>query len=1087
MHFLPCNMERLAISVLIVSCCIYTASGQPAGYVNGKHSTDSIVNNYLRNCDFEKALQFANHCRKQALFDDKETTGWLLKTCEIYLAQGNINAGKEMLDEAGQIIQRLKVPGHLLQFQYALQKGRYFHFVSRNSESLQWLRRSEFHAKYLEKGYSGDITRLYDELGYVLFRLNKYPASIRYYQLAIETQPGYLPLDLNEVTCFKAKMANVCWLNHEKGRSELLFRSCIEYLDTIENPLHPSLLEVYLILNGYQLSFYDLFEITKDLLRNATIILDKSFPSDHFLAGILYTEKSADEYTRTDFENALQYSKRALQILSKYSFLDQYKWLNYQTMARAYFWLERDYQKTIVFSKQAIGSLQGTGLSPAYLYYMIGLSYSMLQNKSLAIENLNKVISLASDNKKYPDNYDCSNAYQELGSIFFLENKHEIGRSYLLKSLAFAKRISEKGYRINGINRELGNSYSITGDYRQALAYIQQSIIAGCNIFKDTSVYSNPSLEDIVLTHNLISCLTFKAYILYKKYETENNLLSHLTNALECQELAVKLIEKRVIDIDDENSGLIIADLIKTSLDNAVSYAVLLYLRTGDRQYVEKAWEYAEKSKMQVLSINTMKKNNLIYSGLPDSLIKKGENLNHEILEIENKITLDEKNGNTFGMKQEALEKLAFLYGRRDELSVRLEENYPAYKRLKYNFTVAGIEQIQQVLEKDQVIVEYQLLNTEIITFVITQNDLSIHYQLIDKRVSDNIAHLRTAVSSNPLQSDPDNIFQAFSESSYYLYTKLIEPIYDKIKSKRLIIIPHNQLTQLPFEVLINRKPASNSPPDYKTLSYLIREFPIAYAYSANLLIDLNQGRKFGSGAAIFLPDYNSYNGEKDGVRLSLLEGAAAEASVVKKLTWGKLYKGNMADESTFKARASRYRILHIASHSILDAKDPGLSCLVMTAPSDSNEDGNLYSYELSQMELDAQLVVLSGCNTGYGLLRNSEGLISIARSFFYTGVRSVVYTLWPIADQAGSYLISNFYQGLRHRQTLDIAMRKAKLSYLEMTDPVKAHPFYWAGYAIVGKTDPVPLARPYLWVEILSSLVILILLSFLLYRKVKT
>jgi CHAT domain-containing protein len=158
-----------------------------------------------------------------------------------------------------------------------------------------------------------------------------------------------------------------------------------------------------------------------------------------------------------------------------------------------------------------------------------------------------------------------------------------------------------------------------------------------------------------------------------------------------------------------------------------------------------------------------------------------------------------------------------------------------------------------------------------------------------------------------------------------------------------------------------------------------------------------------------------------------------------------------------------------------------------MTAPSDSNEDGNLYSFELSQMKLNAQLVVLSGCNTGYGLLRNSEGLISIARSFFYTGVRTVVYTLWPIADQAGSKLIGNFYQGLRHRQTLDIAMRTAKLNYLEMTDPVKAHPFYWAGYAIVGKTDPVPIARPYLWAEILfSSLVIIILLSFFLYRKIK-
>jgi CHAT domain-containing protein len=90
----------------------------------------------------------------------------------------------------------------------------------------------------------------------------------------------------------------------------------------------------------------------------------------------------------------------------------------------------------------------------------------------------------------------------------------------------------------------------------------------------------------------------------------------------------------------------------------------------------------------------------------------------------------------------------------------------------------------------------------------------------------------------------------------------------------------------------------------------------------------------------------------------------------------------------------------------MLDEKNPGLSCLVMTTPSDSNEDGNLYSYELMQMKLDAQLVVLSGCNTGYGLLRNCEGLVSLARSFFYTGVRTVALTLWPVADQAGSRLV---------------------------------------------------------------------------------
>jgi CHAT domain-containing protein/tetratricopeptide (TPR) repeat protein len=1084
MHFHNGIISFLAFPAFFLSFCIRSSSGQTAEIITEEYRSDSIINFYARNYEFERALQVTDSCYQRALNNAESKAYWLLKAGNIFYTQGNMKSGNEMLSKAKDIILHLKNPGHLLQFHYAFLRGRYFYYAGSKAEALQWLRRAESHSMFLKKQNPIYIARLYGELGNIEYKHGEYVTAIRYYRLAIKTIPANSFPGLHEINCLKAKMADACWRAHEMGKSEMLVRNCIEYLDTTLNPMHPALMEAYLILYNYSVNFFDNYATSKKLLRSATLILEKYFPENHFYAGILYTKKGQLEYALSDFENALQYSRHALQILSKYSFLNQYKQLNYQNIARFYYWLERDYERTISFSKQAIDSLQHTGLSPADLYYMIGLSYRKLNNTSQAIENLKRVISLTSDNEKYHDNYECSNAYQQLGNIYLSGADYSACLKDLMTALAYAKRISPKGYAIININRDLGNAYKIIGDYQKALFYIQQSIVAGCSRFDNLSVDANPSPGDIALTLPLTRSLTDKAYALYMLYEKEGRPLAHLVNALQCQELAVSLIEKRVIDIAEERSGLIISDLRKRAMNNAVSYSVLLYLRTGEKQYAEKAWGYAEKSKMQVLSINAMKKNNLLYSGLPDSLIRKQENLKNEILNIENQLALDEKNENSEGSRSEALAKLARLYGQRDELTVRLEKDFPAYGRLKYKFAVADMSSIQHYLEKDQVLVEYQMLSTEIITFAITKSDFTIHFQLIDKQVSDNITRLRTAVSSNPLQSDPVMNYEAFVESSHYLYMKLIEPIYNKIKGKRLIIVPHDQLTQIPFEVLIRTQPENSKHSDYRSQIYLIREFPVAYSFSANLLIDRDQ-KKYGSGTAIFLPDYESFKRSKgrDSL-LSSLQGAADESRAIRRLTGGRLYKQGMADESTFKARAHRYRILHIASHSLLDDTNPDLSYLAMTATSDAKEDDNLYSYEITQLELKAQLVVLSGCNTGYGILRHGEGLMSIARSFFYTGTRAVAYTLWPMADKAGSDLVSSFYKGLRHRQTLDKALRNAKLSFLEKADPVNAHPYYWAGYVVVGRTDPMPVFRLAFRMVILSASAAISILIFFLYRK---
>jgi len=158
-----------------------------------------------------------------------------------------------------------------------------------------------------------------------------------------------------------------------------------------------------------------------------------------------------------------------------------------------------------------------------------------------------------------------------------------------------------------------------------------------------------------------------------------------------------------------------------------------------------------------------------------------------------------------------------------------------------------------------------------------------------------------------------------------------------------------------------------------------------------------------------------------------------------------------------------------------------------MTAPHDTSEDGFLYSYELMQMNLNAQLVVLSGCNTGFGVLRYSEGLISIARSFFYTGVRTVAYTLWQLPDEAGAFIIENFYKLIKRRNKPEDALRESKLEFLSNTDAVKSHPFYWASYVIVGKSDQVSLVRSNYRLIIIVSVILAVSAILLIIRRFRT
>lgn len=163
----------------------------------------------------------------------------------------------------------------------------------------------------------------------------------------------------------------------------------------------------------------------------------------------------------------------------------------------------------------------------------------------------------------------------------------------------------------------------------------------------------------------------------------------------------------------------------------------------------------------------------------------------------------------------------------------------------------------------------------------------------------------------------------------------------------------------------------------------------------------------------------------------------------------------------------SKYRILHFATHALANdeinyATQPAL--ILSQAGVQGKAPGFLQFNDILQLKLDADLVVLSACDTGLGKLREGEGIVGLTRAFFYAGAASIVSSLWKVEDQSTSLLMEGFYRRLKQGQSKSEALRQAKLELLQSKVNLKASgtreslasPFYWAPFVLIGDWEPM-------------------------------
>lgn len=676
-----------------------------------------------------------------------------------------------------------------------------------------------------------------------------------------------------------------------------------------------------------------------------------------------------------------------------------------------------------------------------HLRNLAGLNYLKLNELSKAEETFSTVIEQYK-NSSYPENILIA-PYQNLAKVFRKQGKTEEALQMVNNSLEVNLTENE----LDSI--DLDTIFSHTISKLSFILSMEEKALILHEQIADSPKSSN-KLQEILEIYDILN----DAIQQYRR--------SFLSNA-----------DKRQLE-----------ESTKSILLNAVLTAYELYQLTNDEKYLEKCFLFSESSHSSVLSdaISSITALSEL-SAVPEGILRAQASLEERSNRAINSLYEEKRKAH----QNQDLEKIKIYQSRvfdikqsQDSLVKLLEIQYPGYYHRRYADSKISVGEIQNGLKQNETLIEYFVRDSVCLAFVIGKNDADMIKLSSAQKVKYLIQSFRKSIDNFP--SDPLGSQKELDKISHELYVHLWQPFEGKIqpdKIKKLYIIPDRELGYLPFEALKTKSTDGTS--------YLIRNYEMSYGYSAELLLNYPFNKKSDQTNSVqaFAPSYplEKQSNERGDERYKFRDAIVPllwnenEVNSIESYFETNIYVANEATEKNFKNHSSKSPIIHLAMHALIDEDDPIHSKLVFYQDQDSIEDGYLHTYELFNMKLEADLVVLSACQTGDGKLVAGEGIVSLARGFAYAGVPSVVMTHWQVDDQSTSLLMKSFYKFLSEGLSKSAALREAKLQYLQETDPNKLYPFFWAPFVVIGDDAPILEENYNLWYLIIGTGLILFLI----------
>ncbi|MBL7857075.1 MAG: CHAT domain-containing protein [Cyclobacteriaceae bacterium] len=586
----------------------------------------------------------------------------------------------------------------------------------------------------------------------------------------------------------------------------------------------------------------------------------------------------------------------------------------------------------------------------------------------------------------------------------------------------------------------MGNLHLKQNNFVGALTSYQKALQANVFGFTNNNFSVNPPLKNYYNGLRLLQSLLFKAQAYEARYLSKSLRFEDLKSSLKVLLTCDSLIDRLRQQSNNESDKILLGATANEVYGDGVRIAHEAGLNAVKKKpYFELAFYFAEKSKGAVLLDAITSANAKSFAGIPDDLLEEEKNLKSSITLMAQKLAQKPS-----PEEERYVRETLFTLNRSYELFIqKMEKQFPEYFNLKFNDTSPTIPVIQKLLNPKTAVLSYFIdeKNNRLYIFQISNSSFKITDHTLSGDFDRYITGLRNGLYFNEMKT--------YKLSARELGRILIPNIHSSIQN--LIILPTGRLGIIPFETLLTKNAEKIT--DYPSLPYLLNRFSVRYEFSAGLILQKSKEEKQVTSPSIFLCAPINFP-EKD--YLGDLPGTENEITEIAKLFDDKKLNHTsvsrkQADEKLVKSdQLSNYNILHFATHGVVDESDPELSRIFLQTDSDA-EDGNLFAGEIYNLNLKANLVTLSACQTGMGKIFKGEGVIGLSRALVYAGAQNIIVSFWSVSDESTSVLMRDFYTRLLNQPTADFgsSLRSVKLDMLKK-GPYTA-PFYWAPFVLIG------------------------------------
>ena len=698
--------------------------------------------------------------------------------------------------------------------------------------------------------------------------------------------------------------------------------------------------------------------------------------------------------------------------------------------------------------KREIGDKRGEGsdLSNAgAVYDSLGLPLKALRSylKALAIR------------RELGDKHGEATDLSHLGAVYGNVERYQLALTYFQEALVIARELGDKSGEAADL-ANIGLIYQQLGQYEPARTALQDSVT---------------KLKKLGTTHR---------WYAQRGLAAVEAKLNNTDAAITHYEQTLAHVEKLRAGLTDKTHRLSFMQDKLYVYDDFITLLQRLHDEHPDKGYDRKALEIFERKQGRVFLEEIGKSGAQRFAHLPYEIVQEEQLLIHKVAHTEtqlvqarNKPFIEQDRVRVKALTQ----RVATLEAALGALQTTIKEKYPAYHALKYPQPTTAMTLQQEVLQADEAILIYGVMRESTLLWVISPKQFAMFtLPAGEEEIEEDVAYMRDVI----LNRLPEMVDEGFP-----LYEKLIPEEARELlaDAHTLYIVPTGPLYALPFETLVSQET------DYDNPHYLIKDYAIVYLSSASVLKvlrDTRAGRTIQPSQKFLAfadPAYASCqeNGEDENNRAAVaktrgvfelrktsyrdvmgavcfprLPNTANEANAIATLFQASdtaLYLGEQANRDAVlylnkTEQMNDYRYVLFALHGLLPDEVKGLAQSALVLSNDFLTMADAFA-----LQLNADFINLSACNTGGGDKLKGEGIMGLTRAFMYAGTQAISVTLWSVESASAKNLSIGIFENLSNGKNAADALRQIKLKMIagDANKPYYRHPFYWAPFVVYG------------------------------------